>query len=118
MHVYHSSFSIPIAPTAPPQGVSAEPQGPTILVINWQPPPVEHRNGIIVEYTVLVTEILTGTTRELPTGGTAIQITVSSLHPFYSYSCSVAATTVGRGPFSPNFTVVLPETCKCIIMSM
>lgn len=36
--IYHSSFSLPIAPTAPPQGVTASPQDPTTLVINWQPP--------------------------------------------------------------------------------
>ena len=28
------------------------------------------------------------------------QVNISNLHPFYSYSCSVAAVTIGVGPFS------------------
>lgn len=63
-----------------------------------------------MEYTIRVTEIATGTTQEFSTGGTAIQLTVHSLHPFYSYMCRVAATTVDQGPFSTGIEVMMPES--------
>ena len=36
-------------------------------------------------------------------------MTIAGLHPFYTYSCSVAAETIGFGPFSTMFSVKMPE---------
>ena len=36
-------------------------------------------------------------------------VTVTGLHPFYTYSSSVAAETIGLGPFSTMFAVQMPE---------
>ena len=35
--------------------------------------------------------------------------TIYSLHPFYNYSCEVAAYTVGLGPYSDAVSIVTQE---------
>ena len=37
---------------------------------------------------------------------------ISFLHPYYSYMLSVAAVTIGKGPFSHTLTVKTPEDGK------
>ena len=78
------------------------------LNMSWGPPALDQRNGIIQTYSVNVTtltdqqavfNILTNLTSH----------TLSSLHPYYSYSCSVAAeTSAGRGLYVSK-SVRLPE---------
>ena len=40
---------------------------------------------------------------------TNTEITLQNLHPFYQYSCSVAAETVALGPSTPVLTIEMPE---------
>ena len=40
---------------------------------------------------------------------TTTTITVNSLHPYYTYKCSVAAETVALGPYTAVLTVQLDE---------
>ena len=78
------------------------------LILNWQPPLEENRNGPIVGYTANLTEILTGRNWQLLTETT--QLIVNELHPFYSYNYSVAAkTSAGLGPFTAIMSVKMPE---------
>ena len=69
----------------------------------WQDPPPEDQNGIIRLYFINITEEETG--REFQLTSSAPHIFVEFLHPFYTYVCTVAASTVGVGPFSPPLTV-------------
>ena len=39
-------------------------------------------------------------------------LTISSLHPFYTYQFSVAAYTVGSGPFSEPSVQLMPQDGK------
>ena len=39
-------------------------------------------------------------------------LSVPTLHPFYTYTCIVAAVTVGLGPYSTAVEVELPEDGK------
>ena len=39
-------------------------------------------------------------------------ITLADLHPFYTYSCSVAAETIYIGPFTAELTTQMPEDGK------
>ena len=39
-------------------------------------------------------------------------ITLADLHPFYTYSCSVAAETNDIGPFTAELTTQMPEDGK------
>ena len=38
--------------------------------------------------------------------------TVSDLHPFYTYRCTVAAETIGLGPFTAEQSIEMPEDGK------
>ena len=75
----------------------------------WEPP--EDPNGYIREYRVNVTEVETGRMFQLITNTTGI--TIGSLHPYYTYNCTVSAVTIGPGPFSPAITVRTDEDGRC-----
>ena len=97
-----------IAPSAPPL-----PATMTVLItsssfyMKWDPPSFYHRNGIITHYKINVIEIETGLTFQHTAYSTSI--TVSSLHPAYTYEFTVAAYTVGLGPFSFPFNITTDE---------
>ena len=59
---------------------------------------------------VTLQETNTGTT--LYYNVTDTEITVSSLHPYYSYECRIAAVTVSMGPFSTSLTVTTKQAGK------
>ena len=73
----------------------------------WQNPLPEDQNGIIRLYFINITEEETG--RQLQLTSSAPHILVEFLHPFYTYVCTVAASTVDIGPYSPAFTVITLE---------
>ena len=79
----------------------------TTLLISWMPPPFENQNGIIREYWVNITERETGVAYHLATAATTL--TVSSLHPFYTYDCIIAAVTIAEGPYSVEVNITMPE---------
>ena len=79
--------------------------------MSWEPPLPEDRNGIIINYTVNITEMETGTQFQLVTDNTTI--TAFSLHPYYTYIYTVAAeTSVGLGPYTSPRAVRMPEDGK------
>lgn len=91
-----------VAPTHVPQNITEFILGPTSFVLMWDPPPVEHHNGEIREYRINVTEVETGRKLKFATEDT--EITISDLHSYYRYVCTVTAVTVGEGPYSANIT--------------
>ena len=83
------------------------------VTFRWSAPLVEEQNGVIISYTLNITEAGSGqiTQRTVPSSQTSV--TVSSLLPFTTYFCSIAASTsVNRGPFSPTLTVNTLEDSK------
>ena len=56
---------------------------------------------------MIVTEVPSG--REWFLVAIDTEITLASLHPFYNYSCVVAAYTVDIGPFSQPFFILTGE---------
>ena len=102
------------APSSPPLSSAGEVLGPTAISISWQPPAPEGQNGIITSYTVLVTEVLTNTTTTYQRDGSRTELVITGLHPYYDYSCMVAAqTSVGLGPFGTSFTVTTHQDGEC-----
>ena len=101
----------PVVPTGPPQAVEVRSDNSTTLVLSWQPPATENQNGIIVHYIVNITEMETGRLLSFTTVNTTT-LSVPMLHPFYTYTCIVAAVTVGVGPYSTTVGVELPEDGK------
>ena len=95
------------APLAPPSrpvdfGITHD-----SLSLNWQAPPFEETHGVIRNYVIAVHEVETG--RNFTETSNVTQVTLSNLHPFYTYNCSIAAVTVGTGPFSEYISIRLPE---------
>ena len=102
-------YSIGTVPGGPPLLVTAQPLDPTSLSLSWKPPLLELRNGIIQLYTVKIIELETGILLSQTTEFTSLNET--SLHPYYTYTYSVAAeTSVGIGPFSSSVVIQLPES--------
>lgn len=94
-----STFSLIAAPSAAPLNLVASSNSPYRVTLQWSPPPLIDRNGVILYYKSQIREVETGQTHTL----TSYQLNVSfeSLHPHYNYQCKVAAhTAAGTGPYS------------------
>ena len=69
-----------------------------------------HRNGIIVSYTITITQFLNGSVWIHMTSEVDRPFTVMSLSPYTEYTYTVAASTVnGTGPASTEFTTITAE---------
>ena len=80
------------------------------ITLSWEPPPSDQTNGYIEHYVVTVTELETAS--EFQDQSNYTQVTLQSLHPYYTYTCRVAAVTTGPGPYTGNLTIQLPEDGK------
>ena len=80
------------------------------LQLTWEPPAPEQRNGIIRGYLINATAWESGEYYEWMSD--TMSLVISSLHPHYHYNLSVAANTIGLGPFSDNYTVLMPQDGK------
>ena len=98
------------APSAPPQFLRQTAITATSITLNWQPPPEENLNGVVRFYYVFVTELESGSSyRE---NSTTTNYLVENLHPFYTYTLSVATVTVAAGPTSDSIIVQTSETSE------
>ena len=102
-----NNFLFSIAPGASPDYVSGVTLNSTAILVTWDPPPSAQQNGVIDVYRISIMETNTGERFQLTTNQT--QITISNLHPFYSYLCSVTAVTVEEGPYTDNVNVTTDE---------
>lgn len=91
------------APTSPPEDVMATAPSSTSISFTWSPPPTNSQNGVIREYRINITEVETGTV--FYHTATTTSITISSLHPYYTYNCTITAYTVATGPYTEVVTV-------------
>ena len=107
--VYGIAF-LPSVPSAPPRNLSVISVNSTTMTLSWDPPPFDQINGYIRHYVVTVTEL--ETILEFQEEPTNTQVTLQSLHPYYTYTCRVAAVTTGPGPYTGNVTIQLPEDGK------
>ena len=96
-----------IAPTSAPTNISGLAVDSTGISISWNPPLFEDQNGIIRHYAINITELETGITFSHVSLTTSISL--YNLHPFYRYSVTVTAVTVGPGPATIAFTVQTRE---------
>ena len=101
-------------PAFAPIGLSVTSQTSSSLTLAWMAPPLERQNGLIIGYSVNVTNSDTGASTLLSSTGNSI--IVGQLSPYTSYLCSVAAQTiVGQGPYTSPITVTTGEDGKNII---
>lgn len=86
-------------PTASPQNVEVLTANSTAINLVWEPPPPEHQNGLIEAYYITVT--VDETREQFQLTSTTAALVATGLHPYYTYSFSIAAVTAaGMGPFS------------------
>ena len=91
-------------PSGAPRNITGTPGDAREILLHWEPPFPENRNGMIIGYVVNATRMNSGEILQLMS--TPNSITVSSLSPFTIYICAIAATTsVGSGPFSDEIAV-------------
>ena len=103
-----------LVPSAAPFGITAAVVDSRTLSLNWQPPPEESRNGIILFYTLdfLVAE----TGDRFQATSESASYSAEELHPFYTYTYAIAAhTAVGIGPSSMAAQIRLPEDGRLLI---
>ena len=96
-------------PSDAPQSVAVRVLNPMSVLVSWQPPLPEHRNGIIVGYAVQMVGLHSEDNMEFPLTNET-EMVVEGIHPFYACKFSVAAFTVGLRPFSIAVTQKLPES--------
>ena len=103
-------------PSGPPLNVSARAVDSMSLLASWLPPHISQRNGIIRQYRINLTESETGVITYY-TVQNSLQTTLTDLHPYYNDQVTVAAITIGQGPYSTEATVQLPEAGQYNLIS-
>ena len=106
--------SLYAAPSAPPSSVVAIATDATTVFISWQQPPDETVNGIIKYYRINVDVVNTMESMQFQTSNT--NLTLSGLHPHYTYTVLVLAFTVAPGPFSTAVTVQTLQKGKLAVI--
>ena len=91
------------APNSSVTGLVGNASSSSSIYLSWNPPNFLNRNGIIRHYIILMVENETSTTSDYTT--THTNLSVSNLHPAYTYIFSISAVTVLAGPFSESITV-------------
>ena len=86
------------APSAAPGNLQVTPISPYSLHLQWSPPPLEHRNGIIRRYNIVLSQLNSETRVQQST--LTNSITVRGLKAYTTYKCKVAAYTTALSPFS------------------
>ena len=82
----------------------------TAIQVQWEPPPLVDQNGVIHGYSINVSVAETGSSFQLTAGTNAVNI--SALHPFYTYTITVAAVTIGPGPYGLPLSIQTPGDGK------
>ena len=100
-------------PSGPPENVTVQVLTSSSLHMTWCLPDPRDQNGIVRSYIVSVREIDGDNFQVFST--LKQELTISSLHPYNGYECSVAAVTVGRGPFSTPIPVRTLQGGKYIV---
>ena len=105
--MFHDVIYLLTGPSAPPVNPSGSSFTSTSITLSWSPPPVEHQNGIIRSYIINLIELETSAIYSYMSFATesTIQLTVNSLHPYYTYQFTITAVTIGSGPPTDTFTV-------------
>lgn len=94
-------------PTSPPQSTGSIVRDSRTVLLSWSPPDRDEQNGIVREYRIQLTELHTGNISLFVSLTTTLDIT--SLHPDFTYEWTVAAFTIGVGPYSAVYSFSTPE---------
>ena len=96
-----------LVPTGSPLNLTDEEIGSRTVLLSWEPPEFELRNGRVREYLIRVTHNRTRLQYTITSSST--QYLLQSLLPFHTYIFEVAAVTIGIGPYTNQLIVTLLE---------
>ena len=101
-----------LVPSGAPLNLTANPVSSTSILITWEPPPIYLQNGVIRQYNIhyYISETRESVLWQSDDNSTSIILT--DLHPYYTYSITVAAVTIGAGPQSEEATTRTLESGK------
>lgn len=86
--------------------------GTTTANISWNPPNSAKLNGIVIYYTVMLTDLMFGSLDSIY-NTTLTTFSFTGLEEYARYACQVAAATVaGLGPISAPVRFTTFETSK------
>ena len=109
---YLSTYFLNAAPIGQPVNVTVLFVGPTSIHISWDHPPEDTHYGIIRQYHVTYVELETGAMFNTSTDSDTTQVTVDSLHPFYTYTFFIVPVTVDVGTNHTEITTQTEEAGK------
>lgn len=90
------------APSGPPLSVNVTTVNSRAASIVWNHPLIDHINGVLDYYSIKLYEVETALYYTYHRNNTSLSL--NDLHPYYTYSVSVAAVTVEVGPYSDKIT--------------
>ena len=96
-----------VAPSSPPNSVTLTAIDSVTLNISWSLPSPDNINGVIRYYIINISVV--DTLEHLQYTSADTNISVDSLHPYYTYTVYVAIVTIGIGPFSTGQSITTPE---------
>jgi len=79
----------------------------TTIQLCWEPPPLADQNGVIHSFLINIIVTETGSFFQLHSEMNTLNIL--TLHPYYTYILTVAAVTIGPGPYGEAVTIHMPE---------
>ena len=104
------SYHPTTVPSSAPVSLQGSAVNSTTIQLQWEPPPLSDQNGVIRSYTINISVTETGSSFQRTSETTALYI--SNLHPFYTYTMTVAAVTIGPGPYGLALSIQTPENGK------
>ena len=106
-HCNYFYFFLSLAPTAPPTNFVISALNSTALSLAWSPPPLEHRHGFIIKYTLTCHETINGSSYLVTSpvfpytinNNSSVDLVLNGFRPGTTINCSVTASNeVGTGP--------------------
>ncbi|CAH1399529.1 unnamed protein product [Nezara viridula] len=98
-------------PSAAPLGLSAEILNSTTAQLRWSAPPMQHHNGVITGYKVVIRSNMT--LHETVRNTTVPSLLLNKLNPKFGYTVVVTAITrIGSGPFSRELVLSTAATSR------
>ena len=96
-----------VVPSSAPVHLQGTTVNSTTIQLYWNPPSLADQNGVIRSYLINVTVVEMSSFFQVTSETNALNI--SGLHPYYNYTLTVAAVTIGPGPYSVVLTIRMPE---------
>ena len=113
-YINYLFFFFFVVPNSPPVNVRGHNMSSTSILVRWGSVPAEHRNGIIMSYTVTYKELPSGSTNSQKVNAARTQATLTGLKEYTNYSIAVfAATSKGEGNASEPIIVITGEDSRC-----